>query len=338
MSEKPSNEFLVQELKKKEAYPHQVNGDVRVQETSISWIFLTGRHAYKVKKAVRWGGVADYSTLEKRKFFCEKEFALNSTGLCAGMYEAVLPITRNTEGAIRIGGEGEAVDYSIKMLEFPQSDLLTHRIFMNDKSIDTGMADKLAKIVAEFHYRAPKVDARYGSVEWWKKRIEEDMEATKQFTEPDQELFNKLVSWLEKNKELLDKRIRQNKIRDCHGDLHPGNIFVSGIRPNQKIFVFDRIDFCDELRYGDTVMDIGFLTSDLEFRNRRDLSEHFTKKYVEYSADAAMLPLLPFYKAYSAQVRSKISGIKAEEQKNGKEKAFRKEVSQKFRELAKTYL
>jgi len=141
---------FVQEMLRPETYNEETDS-VRMVQTHVSWVFLTGRHAYKVKKPVNFGFV-DYSTLYKRKDFCEREIVLNRR-LCDGMYEGVLPIVRSKDG-LRIGGEGEPVEYTVKMTEFPQSALMSN--MLKKGKVGKELVGEIAHIIADFHAKAER--------------------------------------------------------------------------------------------------------------------------------------------------------------------------------------
>ncbi|MCK5023440.1 MAG: phosphotransferase, partial [Candidatus Aenigmarchaeota archaeon] len=113
--------------------------------------------------------------------------------------------------------------------------------------------------------------------------------------------------FMEKNKTLFDKRLREGKIKWCHGDLHSGNIFIT---PEGKIYIFDAIEFNDRFACSDVANDIAFLSMDLDFRHRKFLSDYFIKKYIEKTGDSEIMQLLDFYKCYRAYVRGKVIGFK----------------------------
>ena len=144
---------------------------------------------------------------------------------------------------------------------------------------------------------------------------------------------DKVETFMKEKKALFDQRIAAGKIRDCHGDIHSGNIFIT-----DKIYIFDAIEFNERFRYSDVAADVAFLAMDLDFRKRRDLSDFFVKKYVEYSGDTKLTALLPFYKCYRAYVRGKVVGFKLNDPNIGaKEKSTAVTEAQTYFKLAYDY-
>jgi len=138
---------VVEALMKPEAYDEKA-GQIELVQTHISFVFLTKNFVYKVKKAVNLGFL-DFTTLEKRRFFCEKELELNRR-LCEDMYIEVVPI--NKSNVIKTKGEGETVEYAVKMKKMPQEKMMNK--LLEENKIDSKLIDKIAKIIAEFHSKA----------------------------------------------------------------------------------------------------------------------------------------------------------------------------------------
>jgi aminoglycoside phosphotransferase family enzyme len=299
---------VVEALKNPQAYPED-SGQIELTQTHISYVFLTKDFAYKIKKPVNFGFL-DFGTLEKRRFFCEKELQLNRR-LCGEMYIEVAPINRDASGTIRIKGDGETVEYALKMKRIPQEKIMTK--LLEENKVDTQLIDNIAKIIAQFHAKAetnPKI-SEIGSLATVKVNWDENFEQTqnvvdKTISSADFESIRKKVGqFTEQKRALFEKRVREGKVRDCHGDLHSGNIFVA-----DRIYIFDAIEFNERFRYSDVAADMAFLAMDLDFKGRSDLSDFFVKKYVEYSGDAELLELLAFYKCYRAYVRGKVVGFR----------------------------
>jgi aminoglycoside phosphotransferase family enzyme len=314
----PSQKEVVEALMKPEAYGEDT-GEIELVQTHISYVFLTKSHAYKVKKAVNFGFV-DFTTLEKRRFFCEKELELNKR-LCEGLYLEVVPI--NKSDVIRIKGVGETVEYAVKMKRIPQDRMLS-RLFERNE-VDNNLIDRIARIIADFHSKA-ETNARiseFGSLVMvgtnWRENFDQTTEfAGKTINKEDFELiYKKVGEFMKWNSSFFEKRIAEGRIRDCHGDIHSGNIFVA-----DRIYIFDAIEFNDRFRYSDVASDVAFLAMDLDFKGRPDLSNFLADKYIEYSGDQGVRGLLAFYKCYRAYVRGKVVSFKlndpsiSEEEKN----------------------
>jgi aminoglycoside phosphotransferase family enzyme len=286
-------------------------GKIELIQTHISYVFVTRKFVYKVKKAVNLGFL-DFSTLEKRRFYCEKEVELNRR-LCRGMYLEVVHINKSN-GVIKVKGEGETVEYAVKMKRMPQDKMMNQ--LLDKKRIDEKTIDRIAKIVAEFHSKA-ETNARtskFGSLATIKGNWNENYEQTREFVNKtiSPEDFNfileKIDAFIEQNAGLFEKRMADGRVKDCHGDIHSGNIFVTN-----GIYIFDAIEFNERFRYSDVASDVAFLAMDLDYKERTDLSDLFVKKYVQYSGDQELLRLLPFYKCYRAYVRGKVVSFKLED-------------------------
>jgi aminoglycoside phosphotransferase family enzyme len=283
-----------------------------------------------VKKAVNFGFL-DFTTLEKRRFFCQRELELNRR-LCGDMYLEVVPINRSK--TIKIKDEGETVEYAVKMRRIPQERMLSKLLEQN--KVDNKLIDEIAKIIAEFHAKAEtnKRISEFGSLVTIETNWNENFDQTREFigktiSERDFELIHERVEdFMKRNISFFEKRIAEGRIRDCHGDIHSGNIFVA-----DRIYIFDAIEFNDRFRYSDVTSDIAFLAMDLDFKERTDLSNSFVERYIEYSGDQELTKLLPFYKCYRAYVRGKVTSFKfADSNVSSEEKiAAMKEAKAYFR-------
>ncbi len=297
---------VVEALMKPEAYDEEP-GQIELIQTHISFVFLTRKLAYKVKKAVDLGFL-DFTTLEKRCFFCEKELELNRR-LCGDMYQEVVPI--NKSNAIRIKGEGETVEFAVKMKKMPQEKMMNK--LLEEKKVNRKLVDRIARIIADFHSKAEKSGriSKFGSLEiietnWKENFIQAGEFVGKTISMKDFEMIHRRIErFMETNATFFGKRMSNGRVRDCHGDIHSGNIFVT-----DRIYIFDAIEFNERFRYSDVASDIAFLAMDLDFKERRDLSNFFVKRYVKYSGDLELTKLLPFYKCYRAYVRGKVISLK----------------------------
>jgi len=319
---------------KPEAYDEEP-GQIELVQTHISFVFLTRNFVYKVKKAVDLGFL-DFTTLEKRRFFCEKELELNSR-LCGDMYLEVVPINRLN--VIKIKGEGETVEYAVKMKKMPQERMMNQ--LLEENKVDSKLVDRIAKIIADFHSKAETNEkiSEFGSLAIIETNWDENFEQTREFVGKTISVRNfeliceRSKDFMERNVSFFKRRIAEGRVRDCHGDIHSGNIFVT-----DRIYIFDAIEFNERFRYSDVASDIAFLAMDLDFKERTDLSNFFVKRYVEYSGDQELMKLLPFYKCYRAYVRGKVTSFKLKDPSVGDEekKAATKEAKAYFK-LATTY-
>ena len=283
---------------------------VRIVETHISYVLLTGRHAYKIKKAVDLGFL-DFTTLAARHFYCDRELELNRR-LAPAVYLEVVAIT-GTIDAPCIGGDGPTVEYAVKMREFPQDALLT--CVLARKALTAAHIDTLASVVAAFHTSAPRAEpgSRFGSP-----REILDL-AIENFTEiepllehdSDRRAAADLRRWTEREHAaratLFSERQPSGFVRECHGDLHLGNIaLVDGV-----VTIFDCIEFNEDMRWSDVMADVAFLVMDLRDRGRPDLASRFLSGYLERTGDYDGVQVLRFYLVYRAMVRAKVACMRA---------------------------
>jgi aminoglycoside phosphotransferase family enzyme len=324
---------VVEALMKPEAYDEEP-GRIDLIQTHISFVFLTGNFVYKVKKAVDLGFL-DFTTLEKRRFFCEKELELNRR-LCGDMYLEVVPINRSN--AIKIKGEGETIEYAVKMKRMPQESMMSR--LLEENKVDTTLIDRIAKILAEFHSKAETNTriSEFGSsaIETnWKENFQQTEEFVgKTLSMKDFKLIRKNIEdFMKRRVPLFEKRMAEGRIRDCHGDVHSGNIFVT-----DGIYIFDAIEFNERIRYTDVAADVAFLAMDLDFKGRPDLSDFFVKSYVEYSGDQELIKLLTFYKCYRAYVRGKVTSFKLRDPNvDSEDKNSAVKEAEAYFKLASTY-
>jgi aminoglycoside phosphotransferase family enzyme len=325
---------IVEALMKPEAYDEDT-GRIELVQTHISFVFLTKKFVYKVKKAVDFGFL-DFTTLEKRRFFCEKEVALNRR-LCGDMYLEVVPI--NKADAIKIKGEGETVEYAVKMKRMPQEKMMSK--LLEENKVDERLVDRIAKVIADFHSNAEtnRRISEFGSLEIIETNWKENFEQTKEYVgntispENFKLIRERIEDFMKRKTTFFEKRIAEHRVRDCHGDIHSGNIFVI-----DRIYIFDAIEFNERFRYSDVAADVAFLAMDLDFRERTDLSDFFIEKYIKYSGDQELTKLLLFYKCYRAYVRGKVVSFKLKDPSVGSEekRSAMKEAKAYFR-LATTY-
>ncbi|MEM7815653.1 MAG: hypothetical protein QXN71_00865 [Candidatus Aenigmatarchaeota archaeon] len=294
-----------------DAYPEKPE-KINLIQTHISWIFLTGKYAYKVKKPVNFGFL-DFSTLRKRKLYCEREIYLNRM-LSPDVYLDVVPI-RESGGKIKIGGKGKVVEYAVKMLELPQDSLMS-RLLSNGK-LKREKVGELARIVADFHRKTEsgKWMDRYGKPETiafnWKENFIQTESFSGKLVSPQDFGFLKerMRVFIKENEGVFSRRIKEGVIKWCHGDLHSGNVFIG-----DKIRVFDAIEFNPRIACSDVASDVAFMAMDLDFHKREDFSRHFLEKYYDCSGREIPSNLIDFYKCYRSYVRFKVLGIKSFDQ------------------------
>ena len=281
-----------------------------MMETHISWVLLTGEYAYKIKKPVNLGFL-DFTSLGMRRYYCEEELRLNRR-LAPGLYLDVVEI-RGDARAPRIGGTGPLLEYAVKMREFPQAGLASRALA--DGTFGAVDIDCLAGLVAEFHARTPAAAApdRLGAPETILSAARQNFDQlrTRMKPEPDAKKLRSLREWTEREfaamRETFAARKRGGFVRECHGDLHLGNIAMIEGKP----VPFDCIEFNDELRWIDVISEVAFTVMDLEDRQRGDLAWRFLNRYLEATGDYPGVRLLRFYFVYRALVRAKVHLMRA---------------------------
>ncbi len=306
-------ETLVQSLLNTAAWPHEVH-DLRVIETHISWVFLTGEYAYKIKKPLKLSFL-DFSTLELRRRWCAEELRLNSRW-APRLYIDVVPIAGSAREP-EVGGTGAPIEYAVRMRQFPQSALLSERL-ANDL-IDTKDMLELAEMIADRHGSAPvHREPHFGSGAAIAKPMRENF----LYLEPslDTDVLAELTRWtdqeIERSESVMDKRMRDGFVRACHGDLHLRNL----VQLDDGIVAFDCVEFSDELRILDVISDLTFLAMDLIANGRSDLAWTSLNRYLEVSGDYAGMRLYGLYYVYHCLIRAKVDAIRASERGAGEER------------------
>ncbi len=299
------SQALITALQNPALYPHPVEG-FQVIETHISWVLLTGPFAYKIKKPVDFGFL-DFTSLEARQHFCHEELRLNQR-LAPDLYLQVLPLCGSVE-APQIGGSGPAFEYVLKMRQFPQSQLLGEVQARGE--LNSAHIDDLAEQVAHFHQLAPQVPASHvlGTPDAVMEPVLQNFEQIRPLLSDKADLLqlDALDQWAQTSftrlKPLLAERKANGFIRECHGDIHLGNVTLL----NGRVALFDCIEFNEPFRLIDVISDSAFLAMDLEARGLKSLARRFVNRWLELTGDYAALDLLNFYKAYRALVRAKVS-------------------------------
>lgn len=290
-----------------EFYPDPVD-HVELIETHISQVFLTGQYAYKIKKPVNFGFL-DFSELKRRKFYCEEELRLNGR-LAPDVYLDVIPITRS-DNSIKFNGDGDIIEYAIKMKQFPQQGLLSHLV--EKDQLTKEQITELAEVIAEFHQNIEKLgnSSDIGTASEILKPVNHNFEILQPLLDAaQQEKLNKIrkesLSLHQQIKTFLEERKQLGFIRECHGDLHLGNIALI----NNHVTAFDGIEFNDSFRWIDTISEIAFLTMDLDDHQQSTYATIFLNHYLEITGDYEGLTTLTFYKIYRAMVRAKVVGLR----------------------------
>lgn len=332
----PEIKTIVQTLLNPKTYPHNPQ-KVELVQTQMSFIFLADDYVYKVKKPVDLGYL-DYTTLEKRKFFCHQELNLNKR-LSPDIYLEVVPIAKQG-GRILLGSRKEIIEYAVKMRRLPFDRMLD--VLLSKNQVSDEMVCQIAQKLADFHQHA-ETNAEinsYGSLGSILTNTEENFTQTEKYIgislspEQYQRIKAYTDSFAQENTPLFDKRIKDCRIKDCHGDLHSAHIcFIDGI------CIYDCIEFNDRFRYCDVASEIAFLAMDLDYHSHPELSEHFIDAYVKSSQDEELLKLLNFYKCYRAYVRGKVESFKLNDPLiPEEERTMALARAKRYFELAESYL
>jgi aminoglycoside phosphotransferase family enzyme len=299
--------IVLELLMDKKVYPHQIS-KINLQETHISWIFLTGKYAYKVKKELKFGKVLDFSTLSLRRKFCQKEVDLNKL-LCPDIYKGVVRIGRESDGSIRIRDMNldrprsvKTLEYAVKMKEIPQKYRMDYLVCKD--RISTKTITRLAEVLVKFHNSTPTNNRimSFGRPKSLKMKITENFNTLSKLANIQPKFERKLISFVANNSTLLYHRINQSKIRDIHGDLYLKNIFIV----HHKFYLYDRIEFNDSLRYADVAEDVAHISMDLDYHKKFNFRKHFLSHYIKRSKDSTLGELIYFWMCYKACVRAKV--------------------------------
>ncbi len=294
----------IQFLQQKENYPHPAE-DVTLVQTHISFVLLAGDSVYKWKKPVDFGFL-NFSTLVKRKYYCEQELELNRR-LCPDLYEEV--VTLNVEGdSFSLNGSGEVVEYGIKMSRMPEERMMGK--MMTDHKVTRGHIDAIIDQLVPFYGSAAGDAAimEFGTASSVAVNVLENFEQTESFVGQGaitQEQFEMISAYSKEflsHEDRFQARIDAGNIRDCHGDMHSANICLT-----DPVSIFDCIEFNERFRYTDVAADVAFLAMDLDFHGEEELSNYFIKQFVAKSGDDELPVMLNFYKCYRTYVRAKIA-------------------------------
>jgi aminoglycoside phosphotransferase family enzyme/predicted kinase len=326
---------LVESLLRPEAYPDRVS-DVELVETYISYLFLTGRYVYKVKKPMDYGFL-DFTTLEKRRHYCRQEVELNRR-LSPEVYLGVVEI-REQDGQYTIDGPGQTVEYAVKMLQLPRQQVMNE--LLRQGKVSEEDIRRLARRIAVFHSHTETSHkiTHLGGLEAVRQNVEENFSQTERFVGLclSSDAFDDLAAYsrafLEVKEGLFQRRAQEGRIRDGHGDLHTAQIFLEN-----GISIIDCIEFNDRFRCSDVAEDIAFLAMDLDYYQRPDLSQLFIEAYVQQSGDSGLLELLDFFKSYRAYVRGKVTSFRLDDSAlSDEEKRVVLASAQAYFQLARSY-
>jgi len=299
---------LIQQMLKPEFYPHPVMMPIQLMQTHASYVLLTGEFVYKLKKPVNFGFL-DYSTVANRQHFCIEEIRLNQRG-AKELYLEVVSIAKLGH-KYQLGNDGEIVDYAVKMVQFPQSTLLSNMFESGTMTI--AQIEEMGIAVAQFHANAQTNEyiSSFGTVAKIRQSIDDNYRQTEKYigraqTQPQ---FTETKAYTDRflleHSQLFLDRIAGGFIRECHGDLHLRNI----CRWHDKTQLFDCIEFNEPFRFVDVMYDLAFAVMDLEARGGKDFANRFLNTYVEQTGDWEGLQVLPMYLSRQAYVRAKVTSF-----------------------------
>ncbi|HMA89503.1 MAG TPA: AAA family ATPase [Burkholderiales bacterium] len=276
-------------------------------------MLLAGEYAYKIKKPVALGFL-DFSTLQLRRLYCEEELRLNRR-TAPRLYLEVVPIT-GSEAAPLLGGRGEAIEYAVKMRRFPQEALLSR--MAQAGALTAGHIDALARATAALHAQAARAEAGrpFGTAAEVLAPALQNFDQIEALIGPGEEAseLERLRAWTRAEHERLRETFAERKaggfVRECHGDLHLGNVALIDGQPTP----FDGIEFSETLRWTDVMSDVAFMVMDLTDRRLPRLACRFLNAYLEETGDYGGLAVLRFYLVYRALVRAKVACIRVHQQ------------------------
>jgi aminoglycoside phosphotransferase family enzyme len=330
---------LIRDLSRSMSLPDKTTR-VSVIQTHISIVFVADNFVYKVKKPVNFGFL-DFSTLEKRKYYCYQEVALNRR-LSKGLYLGVLPIYFDGINYSAAREEGAVAEYAVRMKRIPEERLM-NKVYERGELKEQSLID-VAGVLARFHATAETSAeiASYGRSHRFKVNTDENFDQVEKYRgiTIKREEYDALSDWTEGFYRtfhvFFEKRISEGRIRDCHGDLHMEHICLI-----PEIPIFDCIEFNERFRYSDTIADIAFLLMDLEYHGAYEEARKLWGVYrsLANEKDEEIDHLLTFYKVYRACVRGKVNSFQLDDPSIGtieKEKAIA--IASRYFELAVSYI
>lgn len=307
MPEPPERERALQEkialLRRPEIWPERPTR-IEERETHMSWVFLTKEHAYKLKKPVRYDFL-DFSTLALRKYDCEEELRLNRR-LAADVYLDVVPLAVDANGHARLEGDGEVIEWLVKMRRLPAEDMLDERIRCGALLPD--QLREFARLMARFYAECP--DAGLDR-EQYRSAFAEGIEVNqRELAAVDHELPHDIVrtlhaaqvDFLHREAALFDARVIAGYVVEGHGDLRPEHICL-----NEQARVIDCLEFNRQFRLVDPADELSFLAMECERLGAASAGDELLEGYTETSGDHPPLRLLKFYRVYRACLRARLS-------------------------------
>lgn len=333
--ESASQKRLLTFLSDRRSYPHRPR-TVRFVQTHASYVFLASPYVYKVKKPVNLGFL-DFSTLKKRRHFCEREVLLNRR-LSSHVHLGVLPIFLKA-GKLAFENGGRVVEYAVQMRKLDNRYFLPRLLKRNH--VGSPELNRIVSALKKFYQEQEPTDAitGWGRIEKLKVSTNENFRQTEEFvghtiSRPAFEAIRRYTTkFYQCNASLFQERMSEGRIRDCHGDLRLEHIHLSPTH----LSIYDCIEFNDRLRRIDWASDIGFLAMDFDHQGRPDLSRAFTSRMAAALGDDGLLRIVDFYKCYRAYVRGKVESLQGLGLRQGRRKQQNWTNAKKYFQLALQY-
>ncbi len=339
MSQEPGIDFatMLHALVHPQAFPFELakTDEVTIVQTHASAVLLTPSLVYKLKKPQNFG-FFDYSTPQQRHHFCRQEVILNRR-LAPDVYLGVAPVLMDQQGHFRFAethpveavpafgthiGTETVIDCAVVMQRLADTDMLKYLV--QTDNINPTLLDAIARFVAHFHtttYTDEHI-ASFGDMSVvggnWEENFAQMHPYIGRTLDADtyDQISGYIRNFMRKRAAFFANRVREQRIRDCHGDLRLDHIYVLNHQEHTqvpRIAILDCIEFNDRFRYGDVAGEIAFLIMELDGISRNDLSRHFLDAYIEATGDTALREILPFYLSYRACVRGKVSSFQLDE-------------------------
>jgi len=319
-----------------DSYPHRPP-QVTMVQTHASWVFLAPPFVYKVKMPVSLGFL-DFSTLELRHDDCKREVVLNRR-LAEDVYLGVEPICEN-EGGLHFGGHGEIVEWAVKMRKLDPRYFLLE--LMKTEEVGTREMDRIVERLQRFYATQPPLppgEVRTAN-EHLRQGTEDNFTSSAKFVGQSisphalDAIAHYTREYFTRQSALLESRLQDGWIRECHGDLHLDHIHLSP----EAVRIYDCIEFNTDFRCIDVACDIAFLAMDLDFNGRPDLARYIVERFAVLLDDHGIRALMDFYKCYRACVRGKVESMHASAETVGEsEKEASLQLARRYFQLALQY-
>ncbi|CAA6815036.1 MAG: Unknown protein [uncultured Thiotrichaceae bacterium] len=300
-------EKLTTAMQQKDFYPHSVSAIQHI-ETHISILFLTGNIVYKIKKPVDFGFL-DFTKLSDRQHYCEEELRINRR-TAPSLYLDVVPLYAHSQGysLTPLSEHDVIIEYAVKMQQFDTQQQFD--VLLDQQAISLQDIEDLATEIANFHRCAEcaALDTPWGTPDLLLDPCLENLDLLASDNHVHQAAIQNLRKWSQHSAKILSPVFtdrKKTKVRECHGDMHLANI----ARIDNKLTLFDALEFSEKLRWIDVASDLAFLLMDLESHNHIFFSNHLLNHYLSITGDYELIQVLRFYKVYRALVRAKVAHL-----------------------------